>query len=60
MKIKLLLLCATALVLSSCGPNLEDLMKQQMQTLKGMSELGTVEYTITKIIKANDNAFYCI
>jgi hypothetical protein len=58
MKIKLLLLCATALVLSSCGPNLEDLMKQQMQTLKGMSELGTVEYTITKIIKANDNAFY--
>ena len=58
MKIKLLSLLTLAFALYSCGPNLEDAMRQQMQTLDGMSELGTVEYTITKIVKANDNAIY--
>ena len=28
--------------------------------MEEMAELGTVEYTITKIIKADDNAFYTV
>ena len=58
MKIQHLAIFAIIFLLSSCGQSLEDAMHRQLQTLDGMSELGTVEYTITKIIKANDNAFY--
>lgn len=37
-----------------------DKLKNKMGTLTEMSDLGTVEYTITKIIKASDEAFYTI
>ena len=35
-------------------------MNQKFSAMEEMAELGTVEYTITKIIKADDNAFYTV
>ena len=48
------------ILLSGCGDSMADKLKNKMGTLTEMSELGTVEYTITKIIKASDEAFYTI
>lgn len=52
------LLSAIACTIISCSGSLEDHMNAKLATMSTMSELGTVEYTISKIIKANDNAFY--
>ena len=55
---------ATALlfILSGCaGPKQEtltDKLNKQFSTMSEMAELGTVEYTITKIVKASDEAVY--
>ena len=59
MKIKALhfILCVI-LLMTSCSDSLEDRIKRQIQTMEGMSQLGTVEYTITKIIKLDDTAIY--
>ena len=48
------------MILSSCGNSLEQAAKEKLGTLTETAELGTVEYTITKIIKATDKAFYTI
>ena len=58
--IKKLIGIAALLLLSSCGNSLEHTAKEKLGTLTEMAELGTVEYTITKIIKATDKAFYTI
>ena len=58
--IKKLIGIAALLLLSSCGNSLEHTAKEKLGTLTEMAELGTVEYTITKIIKASDKAFYTI
>lgn len=42
------------LVLCSCNKNRQE-KKDIIYSLKEMSDLATVEYTVTKIIKANDN-----
>mgnify|MGYP003299986627 CR=1 FL=1 len=39
----------------SCGESIEDKMNKKLSEMSELSELGTVEYTISKIIKANDN-----
>lgn len=39
----------------ACGEKKQAEQKPDVLTLKEMSELATVEYTVTKIIKANDN-----
>lgn len=44
----------------SCGESIEDKMNKKLSEMSELSELGTVEYTISKIIKANDNSFYTI
>ena len=36
------------------------MINKQVSTMSDMAELGTVEYTISKIIKANDETFYTI
>ena len=48
------------MLLSGCGDSMADKLKNKMGTLTEMAELGTVEYTISKIIKASDEAFYTI
>lgn len=48
------------ILLSSCGESMADKLQNKMGTLSEMAELGTVEYTIKKIIKASDEAFYTI
>ena len=61
MKIKVL--CGITLLMILCACNKNELNssepKTQMKDLTELAELGTVEYTITKNVKANDNqAFY--
>lgn len=58
--LKNIIAAITIVMLSSCGNSLEDVVKEKLGTLSEMAELGTVEYTITKIIKATDNDFYTI
>lgn len=47
-------------ILFSCEESLESRIDKKLSTMSEMSELGTVEYTISKIVKANDNSFYTI
>lgn len=55
-KIILTLVCCMALLCSSCGHKLTEQMETKAAELQAMGEIGTVEYTVTKIVKANDNA----
>ena len=45
--------------ITSCS-NLQYRIDKQVKSMDGMAQLGTVEYTITKIVKVDDNAFYKI
>lgn len=56
-KIGLLVAVVVAGLLTSCT-SLEDRVKQQIKSMDGMSQLGTVEYTITKVVKVDHDAFY--
>ena len=56
-KIGLLITVVVAGLLTSCT-SLEDRVKQQVKSMDGMSQLGTVEYTITKVVKVDHDAFY--
>ena len=61
MKIKVLCGITLLMILSACNKNELNSSepKTQMKDLTELAELGTVEYTITKNVKANDNqAFY--
>lgn len=62
MKTFKILACAFLVLTASCGKeSKEDLIEERAATITEMAELGTVEYTVSKIIKANDNkAFYTI
>ena len=56
----LTLLVAVAILFTGCGKSLEKVAKEKFSTLTEMAEIGTVEYTISKIIKASDTKFYTI
>lgn len=58
MKQKLILFVCAATLLCSCGPTLQKQTAKKMQELTTMSELGTVEYTVSKVIKCNDQIWY--
>lgn len=47
----------TILLLTGCS---EDNMKEKVRALAQSSELSTVEYSITKVVKANDESSYTI
>ena len=49
------LLIIFIVLLACCGKKEAPQQKPEILSLKEMSELATVEYTVTKIIKANDN-----
>lgn len=57
MKTKLLFLLPLVAMIS-CGPSQEDLTNQRIQGLTKMAELGTVEYTVKKIIKTDDAVWW--
>lgn len=42
----------------SCGPSQDELTKHRIQGLTEMAELGTVEYTVKKIIKTDDAVWW--
>ncbi|MBQ5691836.1 MAG: hypothetical protein IIV72_00085, partial [Alistipes sp.] len=56
----LTLLVASAILFTGCGKSLEDRAKEKFSTITEMAEIGTVEYTISKIIKTSDSKFYTI
>ncbi|MBR2262155.1 MAG: DUF4230 domain-containing protein [Paludibacteraceae bacterium] len=62
MKKSILLAVIGMTLLSSCAKqvSLKEKMDTKAQELTEMAELGTVEYTITKIVKAEDIAWYKI
>lgn len=47
-------------IFASCSQSIEEKMNEKLSEMSELSELGTVEYTISKIIKADDNSFYTI
>ena len=53
-----IILLLFAFGIASCEKSPEDLVAQKVKSLSEMSELGTVEYTVKKIIKADDAAWY--
>ncbi|MBO7270438.1 MAG: DUF4230 domain-containing protein [Bacteroidales bacterium] len=59
MKKILLVMFAGCLLLSSCNQK-DKRLDEALSKVTSCAELGTVEYSITKLIKANDVAFYKI
>lgn len=61
MKTKFVLLIAVVVagLLPSCK-DLEDQVKEQVKTMDGVTQLGTVEYTIKKLVRVDHDAFYKI
>ena len=49
---------AALLGMLSCRPAREEALMDRLQTLSSMAELGTVEYKVKKIIKADDAVWY--
>lgn len=45
---------------ASCSESVEEKMDKKLSEMSELSELGTIEYTISKIIKADDHSFYTI
>lgn len=58
MKRSLPLLLALALLVISCGHSQERQTRKCIQGLSKMAELGTVEYTVKKIVKADDAVWW--
>lgn len=58
MKQKLILFVCVAALLCSYKPTLQERTAAKMQELTAMSELGTVEYTVSKVIKFSDQIWY--
>jgi len=54
----LLSLSAVLLLAVSCGTSQEELTQKRIQSLSNAAELGTVEYTVKKIIKTDDAVWY--
>ena len=52
------LLLAVGAILCSCNSQQEEMLDDALAKATACAELGTVEYTITKLIMANDDAFY--
>ena len=58
MRNNVLFLLPLVALMISCGPSQEERLSARIQGLKEMAELGTVEYTVKKIVKTEDNAWY--
>jgi hypothetical protein len=56
--LKITIFISLSLLFASCGGG--DKVKECLKLMEGVSQLGTVEYTITKLVKLDDNAFYTI
>ena len=54
------MICLLAVLIPSCREveKKENPLDKQLKVLSKMAELGTVEYTITKILKVNDNKVF--
>ena len=54
-------LLVAALMLAGCSSSSkEDLLKQRVQSMAETAELGTVEYTVKKIVKCNDEQKFTV
>ena len=59
-KVLLLTLAVATLLATGCNRSVKKAAMDKLGVVTEMSELGTVEYTIAKIIKASDTKFYTI
>jgi hypothetical protein len=57
---RLVYIIALSFIFTSCRESIEEKMNKKLSEMSELTELGTVEYTISKIIKANDNSFYTV
>ena len=53
-----LYILSAVLLLAGCGHTADNRQEEKVRALSSMSELGTVEYTVKKIIKADDDVWY--
>lgn len=60
MKKNALYFLALLCLVISCGPSQDEMLSQRMQGLQEMAELGTVEYTVKKIVKTDDGAWFTV
>ena len=59
MRMKIFLpLLGVALLLLACRPTAEEQVRARVMSLTDMAELGTVEYTVKKLIKCDDDIWY--
>lgn len=58
MRKALLSFLAISLLVISCGPSQEELTQKRIQGLTEMAELGTIEYTVKKIVKTDDAVWW--
>lgn len=54
MRTKFIFPMVFAALLSGCGPSAEDLLQANIKQMTNLAEMGSVEYTVKKIVKAND------
>lgn len=49
-----------ALCMAGCNPSQEQCLEARLQTMAETAELGTVEYTVKKIVKSSDKQWYTV
>ena len=47
-------------IVTSCQPNPRQQLESRLQSMAETAELGTVEYTVKKIVKANDKQWFTV
>lgn len=58
-RLRIPVLALATLMLVGCTPK-EDVLKKRVQSMAESAELGTVEYTVKKIVKTDDKQWYSV
>lgn len=56
----ILILVLLVLCMVGCSPSQEQSLEARLQTMAETAELGTVEYTVKKIVKSSDQQWYTV
>lgn len=54
------ILVLLALCMAGCSPSQKQRLEARLQTMAETAELGTVEYTVKKIVKSSDKQWYTV
>lgn len=58
--VSLSVIVALMCTIASCKPDPRQQLEERIQTMAATAELGTVEYTVKKIVKTNDKQWFTI